>query len=94
MSDDFESGRPCQWSTVVTTETCDGRDNDCDQRIDEGGCINGSSCLLPAPAADTTGARVVGNGTPASCTEAAFDAALGDPGAAAITFDCGPAVHT
>jgi len=47
----------------------------------------------PARAADV----VVGTGTPASCTEAAFDAALatvqaGDEGT--IRFDCGPGFHT
>ncbi len=48
--------------------------------------------LLPAPfpvrAADT----VVGNGAPASCTEAAFDAALAaaNNGGGVITFNCGP----
>ena len=40
---------------------------------------------------------VVGTGTPASCDEAAFDAALATVQAdnrGAITFDCGPASHT
>jgi hypothetical protein len=92
-SDGFESGRPCPWSSVLTRETCDGKDNDCDRQIDES-CINGSTCRLPAGVANTTGARVVGDGTPASCTEAALDAALADVGAAAITFDCGAAPHT
>lgn len=40
------------------------------------------TCLLPAYAA------VVGNGTPASCTEAALDTALGS-GGGVVTFDCG-----
>ena len=46
--------------------------------------------LLPhrAHAADA----VVGNGNPASCTEAAFDAALttASSGGGVITFNCGP----
>lgn len=43
---------------------------------------------IPATAADA----VVGDGTPASCTEAAFDAALivASAGGGTITFDCGP----
>lgn len=46
----------------------------------------------PARAADT----VVGSGAPASCTEAAFDAALAAAGAgpSVIAFDCGSAAHT
>ena len=50
--------------------------------------------LLPhrAHAADA----VVGNGNPASCTEAAFDAALttASSGGGVITFNCGPAAAT
>lgn len=39
---------------------------------------------------------VVGSGTPASCTEAAFDAALlaASSGGGVITFQCGAAAHT
>jgi predicted outer membrane repeat protein len=39
---------------------------------------------------------VVGDGTPASCTDAAFNAALltASNGGGVITFRCGPAVHT
>ena len=49
--------------------------------------------LLIAPAAPRVAqaASVVGDGTPASCTEAALDAALADGGA--IAFECGGA-HT
>jgi predicted outer membrane repeat protein len=42
----------------------------------------GAVCALPAAAAG-----VVGNGTPASCTEAAFNAAL--TGGGTVTFNCG-----
>ncbi len=46
----------------------------------------------PVRAADA----VVGNGNPASCTEAAFDAALttASSGGGVITFNCGAAVKT
>ena len=37
---------------------------------------------------------VVGNGNPASCTEAAFDAALAAAVGGTITFNCGPATTT
>jgi predicted outer membrane repeat protein len=40
----------------------------------------------------THAAGVVGNGTPASCTEAAFEAALA--GGGTVTFNCGPNPHT
>jgi hypothetical protein len=90
----FENGRVCPWSAVETAETCDGRDNDCDGEIDEGGCVDGTDCMLPAAPADTSGAFVIGDGTPAGCTEAALDGALADPSVAAITFDCGPDPHT
>lgn len=53
-----------------------------------------TECDVPATAADTTGARVVGDGTPAGCTEVALDEALTDPAADAIVFDCGPAPVT
>jgi hypothetical protein len=43
------------------------------------------ACLLPAALARAAG--VVGDGTPASCTEAAFTAAL--LGGGTITFNCG-----
>ena len=39
---------------------------------------------------------MVGNGNPASCTEAAFDSALtkASAGGGTITFNCGPAAKT
>jgi hypothetical protein len=52
------------------------------------------ACDRPITAADTSGARLVGDGTPESCTEAALGTAIDDPGASAITFDCGAAPHT
>ena len=49
--------------------------------------------LCEAPEAPAvTAPLIVGDGTPASCTEAAFTAVLAQGGA--ITFDCGPEPHT
>lgn len=55
-------------------------------------CLLPFLAALPARAADA----VVGTGTPASCTEAAFDAALttASSGGGTITFNCGPAETT
>lgn len=55
------------------------------------------SGLAGSQARAATADAVVGTGTPASCDEAAFDAALATVQAGtrgAITFDCGPASHT
>ncbi len=50
-------------------------------------------CPPPIAAVDTSGATVVGSGSPASCTEAALDAALlANNGL--IRFACGTAPHT
>ncbi len=56
------------------------------------GRIAATISLLSASAGTVHAAGVVGTGTPESCTEAAFDAAL--VGFGAVTFDCGPAPHT
>src|SRR5690606_28127675 len=45
-------------------------------------------CELPAPADVSQPDRVIGDGTPASCTEAALREAAGAGGV--IVFDCGP----
>jgi hypothetical protein len=47
------------------------------------------ACAVPAEAGpeSTTGATVVGDGTPASCTAAAFETAVQKGG---VTFNCGP----
>ncbi|MCB0182623.1 MAG: hypothetical protein KDE31_00075, partial [Caldilineaceae bacterium] len=54
--------------------------------------LAGLGSVRPARAANA----VVGNGSPASCTEAAFDTALvtASNGGGVITFNCGAAVHT
>ncbi len=49
-------------------------------------------CTAPIAAAATTGARIVGNGTAASCTGAALQAAINASGT--ITFNCGAAAAT
>jgi hypothetical protein len=47
-----------------------------------------SSCATPISAVNTAGnTNVVGDGTPASCTESAFEAAVAAGGV--VTFDCG-----
>ena len=51
--------------------------------------ILGVALFQPTPVA---AAGAVGNGAPASCTEAALDAALADGGT--VTFNCGAAMHT
>jgi predicted outer membrane repeat protein len=56
------------------------------------GEIVATTALLSATAGAVHAAGVVGTGTPESCTEAAFDAAL--VGFGAVTFDCGAAPHT
>jgi hypothetical protein len=52
-----------------------------------------ATCALPSQPVDTSKpTTVVGNGTPASCTEVALDAAVAAGGV--VTFDCGPAPTT
>jgi hypothetical protein len=52
-----------------------------------------SGCVPPIAPADTSRPdSVVGNGTPASCTDAALGAAIAAGGV--VTFDCGPAPVT
>ncbi|MEL7058814.1 MAG: hypothetical protein AAGN46_02190 [Acidobacteriota bacterium] len=50
-------------------------------------------CSPPIAAVDTSGATVVGSGTPQSCTEGALRAAVAANNGA-IRFDCGTAPHT
>jgi hypothetical protein len=54
-----------------------------------------ASCTVPAggaPADTSKPTTIVGDGTPASCTESALDAAVQTAGV--VTFDCGPAPVT
>jgi predicted outer membrane repeat protein len=52
-----------------------------------------NSCIIPAKPVNTTHpTTIVGNGTPASCTEQAFLSAMAAGGI--ITFNCGPAPVT
>jgi hypothetical protein len=51
-----------------------------------------SSCATPISAVNTAGdTNVVGDGTPASCTESAFEAAIAAGGV--VTFHCGPSPY-
>jgi hypothetical protein len=51
-----------------------------------------SSCTTPISAVNTAGnTNVVGDGTPASCTESAFEAAIAAGGV--VTFNCGPSPY-
>jgi fibronectin type 3 domain-containing protein len=51
-----------------------------------------SSCATPISAVSTAGnTNVVGDGTPASCTESAFEAAIAAGGV--VTFNCGPSAY-
>jgi hypothetical protein len=52
----------------------------------------GASCATPISAVNTAGnMNVVGDGTPASCTESAFEAAVAAGGI--VTFQCGPSPY-
>jgi hypothetical protein len=72
FADSFQSGDTSAWSQTVGS------------RFREPEQI----CAPPIAAVDTSGATVVGNGSPASCSEAALDAALANNNGA-IRFDCG-----
>jgi hypothetical protein len=58
-----------------------------------GGIDPRAICLPPFGPVDMTGATTVGNGTPASCTQAALEAALAANNGR-IRFSCGVAPHT
>lgn len=53
-------------------------------------------CAAPIAPVEMTGAEVVGDGTPASCDEAALDAGIAAAlaGGGKLRFDCGSAPHT
>ncbi len=55
-------------------------------------CALVAGLVLAPGAIPVRAGGVVGNGTPGSCTEAAFDAAL--VGGGSVTFNCGPGPHT
>jgi hypothetical protein len=62
------------------------------RRFGIGAVIVLAGVLLGLAPSSVHAAGTVGDGTPASCTEAAFDAAL--TGGGLVTFDCGPAART
>jgi hypothetical protein len=51
--------------------------------------LPGEACPKPTTLVDPGGAQSIGDGTPASCTEAAFDAKVG-MGGGVFFFNCGP----
>lgn len=53
-----------------------------------------ATCTSDVPDLALTGAAIVGDGTPESCTEAALDGLLADGGVSAIAFACGTSPHT
>jgi hypothetical protein len=59
----------------------------------KGGVEPPSTCNEPISSADTSDATTVGDGSPASCTESALDAAL-ESNNGALRFDCGEEPHT
>ena len=66
---DFEAGL-CAWSPVVTPESCDGMDNDCDTLIDEGGVcmVCGDGFIIPGVEECDDGNNVDGDGCDSSCS--------------------------
>ena len=77
FSNQFEQGTVLAWSSAVGA----------------GPIVPPEVCTPPISAVDTSGATVVGSGTPGSCTEAALLAALASNNGA-IRFDCGALPHT
>ncbi len=74
------------FALFAATAACGGGDGASTPDADVS--IPAAACPPPSQIVDPTGGRKVGDGTAASCTEAAFDAQLAMGGV--IFFDCGP----
>jgi fibronectin type 3 domain-containing protein len=77
---------------VVTAVNTSGESANSNQASATPSTPGTSSCALPISAVKTAGnTNVVGDGTPASCTESAFAEAIAAGGV--VTFNCGPAAY-
>ncbi len=77
---------------VVTAVSANGESANSNQASATPSAPGTSSCALPISAVKTAGnTNVVGDGTPASCTESAFEQAVAAGGV--VTFNCGAAPY-
>ncbi len=77
---------------VVTAVSANGESANSNQASATPTTPGTSSCALPISAVKTAGnTNVVGDGTPASCTESAFEQAIAAGGV--VTFNCGAAPY-
>ena len=53
----------CQGEVLPSTETCDGKDNDCDGKVDEENPGGGGACTTSRPGICSLGIRYCNNGT-------------------------------
>ena len=77
---------------VVTAVSASGESANSNQASATPTAPGTSSCAVPISAVNTAGnTNVVGDGTPASCTESAFEQAIAAGGV--VTFNCGPSPY-
>jgi fibronectin type 3 domain-containing protein len=77
---------------VVTAVSASGESANSNQASATPSTPGTSSCAAPISVVNTAGnTNVVGNGTPASCTESAFEQAIAAGGV--VTFNCGPSPY-